>query len=85
MPKGIVFIVRYSEDGVHDQVFTNVKALFDEIADSGYKTTNFWSGKPYNYKNLIAETKVPNKRGFFISCENDVEIEIINGQIISKK
>lgn len=82
-----VFIVRLSEDGVCNEVFTNVKALYNYIvSQTTYKPQVIGFGckddLKFSYTNLVKELK--NKSwGCSIYCD-DSSIEIIGAVITSK-
>lgn len=82
-----VYIIRLSEDGVVNEVFTNVKALYNfleqectsyiEKADTlGYES------KKYSYQNLVNCLKRQNY--LTIYCGNYCSIEIITANVNTK-
>lgn len=78
----MVFVVRYSEDGVCRNVYTNVKALYNSILESGYKPTTIECGSAFCLSNLKAESQF--QREFTIDCENGSEIYVTRCEVLTK-
>ena len=84
-----IFVIRLSEDGVNTSACTNVKALFNEIAETGYRpTTVNMSGKEvnYSYTNLRKTIRERQRCNAFtvayVQCEGGNQIEIMEVAIL---
>jgi hypothetical protein len=82
-----VFMVRFSQDGVSPRVFTNVKALYNFLAnpcDVGeYEPKNINGDYPFSYANILKALK-DREWGFRVNAFEYGEIEIITGWLVSK-
>ena len=72
-----VFLIRMSEDGNFSDVFTNVKALYNGILETGYKAKiiSVWDYEKYqlvemsfNYNNLLSTIRLRQNQGMFVIC-----------------
>ena len=82
-----VYIVRLSEDGVQNEVFTNVKALYNylEHERSSYiekAETVGYESKKYSYQNLVNCLKRQSSVGIYYG--NYCIIQIITANINTK-
>lgn len=73
-----VFLIKMSEDGNCSEVFTNIKALYNGISDTGYKcqAISVWNDElnrtqsfKFNYGNLVAAIRMSQGRNRFTMCD----------------
>jgi hypothetical protein len=95
-----IYSINLSEDGLHTDVYTNIKAMYNGIAKLGYtplsvtlieETSPIYTFKdiPYNYANLTKVLRQSAKGGTryertTINCEYDCAIHIKEHSIVSK-
>jgi hypothetical protein len=91
-----IYTIRMSEDGLDINCFTNIKALYNGILQTGYVTENdnatlgYYGGLiKFNYPNLVKELNKnsQNKKYYsraYINCENNNSLEIQEMNINSK-
>lgn len=80
-----LFIVRLSEDGVSERIFTNVKVLYKEFSNvSSYKGITIGYGceddKAFSYNNLVKAVK--ENHNVNVMCEGGSNIEIIRAYLV---
>ena len=92
-----IYSTYFSEDGLHLEVYTNAKALYNGIVKSGYepKTIGFLDSKTrkfldvkFSYANLVKAIRITNDDNksyahFSIEGENG-NIHIAEHRIVSK-
>ena len=71
-----VFAIRMSEDGNAQEVFTNIKALYAGIVETGYECENIrvfdgdlkTKSVPFNYANLVKVVRISQDKNRFVMC-----------------
>lgn len=82
-----IYTIYMSDDGLNQFATKNVKALYNEILETGYKANNFFEvedgqqiRKPFNYSNLLKTVKKRKDENHFyiahIECDGGGTITI---------